>query len=774
MKKLKFIILIFILCNSYQLFSSGFNSLNDVKKYIDSKPEYPDIDNDNWLNPDYTSFYKQETKNFISRNLDNILIKLHIKYKPAWSVDDFYYLLKELTNKREIDGLNGDIIQKFTPSSDTKFIIFGDLQGALHSFYRDLKQLYNNGIIDKHFKLMKPNYYIIFLGNIIDHSPYILETLTLAMRIMQRNSESKVFYIKGTHENKQYWQNFNLKKELEIRAAYLSNEPIPLNKLVSRFFNTLPLALYLRVNKDKNEFVKIHYFDFENGSSLNDKYYSSFLTEKDNGVLKTLRLKGDEVSSGIKIKIVASISGLSRSTVYEETKGLAFDSEKLPTWYLLSSPTKTYRTLYQFFYDSFAILSTGKEIIDWKISLINRDVRTTEGFKTTVYNFISGKQVGNTKETKISKVIEPKDLLKEPEEKQNPIILGSSLDLSTGDKEVGKHIKYGISLALKIENNLGGINGRPMKVVFLDDKYDPGLTRKNYETFINKYKASLILCPMGGPTFEACLDLVKNNKVFVFFPYTGSFVTRDRKLKNVVNWQVSFADEMEILIKYINEKNRSKSYLIFYQEDSFGLTGLAGAEKIFKQLNITNYSKLPYIRNQTNFEAEVSKFKKTFSEAVGFITTAYVATEFIRQIGLESILDKKLFGVSDLGNPIAKKFFEDKGIHITVSNIVPNPINSKIEIAKECCEDYKKIDNVEPDVAVLLGYLCTRLTAYVLRKIEGDITHEKIRKVIEGIKNYDFKGLTLNFNPKNNQLNNKLWLDDDASREDKWTEFTIQ
>jgi len=46
-----------------------------------------------------------------------------------------------------------------------------------------------------------------------------------------------------------------------------------------------------------------------------------------------------------------------------------------------------------------------------------------------------------------------------------------------------------------------------------------------------------------------------------------------------------------------------------------------------------------------------------------------------------------------------------------------------------------------------------------LKKIKGKITKEKIIQKLEGIKNYDFAGLKLNFDSKTRSLAKDIWID---------------
>ena len=72
-------------------------------------------------------------------------------------------------------------------------------------------------------------------------SPYILETLTIILRLLQVNPQN-VIYLRGEQEIAHNWLQYGLKSELRIRARHLSDARVPLQKDIDAFFNTLPIA----------------------------------------------------------------------------------------------------------------------------------------------------------------------------------------------------------------------------------------------------------------------------------------------------------------------------------------------------------------------------------------------------------------------------------------------------------------------------------------------------------------------------------------------------
>jgi hypothetical protein len=284
------------------------------------------------------------------------------------------------------------------PDPGAVFVIWGDIQGAYHSFVRALNEMKSLDVITNDLHIIKPNYYFVFNGNAIDQSAYSLEVLTIIMRLID-NNPGKVFYLRGQHEDQGHWKDFSLKRDLVFRVSLSPKErfelsgKIPLSEEMDRFFNTLPLALYLvgQEEGDTIDVVRISYFgrDHKELEVAQDGLYFGDAT----GEPHVSKLYNKKESGRKKINVKAIIKGEYRLTSYHTTLGLSqLEADKGSTsWIVFSSPTDTYRHLQDFYYDVFTLLEIGKTFNQWTITLYNQDVREMLGFKKIVtYNVING------------------------------------------------------------------------------------------------------------------------------------------------------------------------------------------------------------------------------------------------------------------------------------------------------------------------------------------------------------------------------------------------
>ncbi|MBD3231167.1 hypothetical protein GF322_00740 [Candidatus Dependentiae bacterium] len=99
-------------------------------------------------------------------------------------------------------------------------------------------------------------------------------------------------------------------------------------------------------------------------------------------------------------------------------------------------------------------------------------------------------------------------------------------------------------------------------------------------------------------------------------------------------------------------------------------------------------------------------------------------------------------------------------LNFTCTQVVPDPETMNLDILKEYKQDLKIINKTHliSDLFVLMGYIAAKLFIDLAEKIDGPINKDTIVKQIKQTKNYNFKGLQLNYDTKTNELAQNLWL----------------
>ncbi|MFA5306889.1 MAG: hypothetical protein WC365_05555 [Candidatus Babeliales bacterium] len=378
--------------------TQGFDTITDLQRYGSTIDEFIKMDNNNYNFPSYESYYQENFGSSLARTLrDKLnwpLYTLHLRRAPYFSASFFATLLDDVTNYRVKRGWQGDFIQKIEVKESSKLVVFGPVQGAYHGLIRYFEKLKELGIVDENLVIKRPDYYLIFLGNVVNRSPYTLEIFSILLELLKKNPEN-VVYLKGSQEYQENWKMHTLGRELTYKAKGLSSSLVP---LVDEFFNTLPITLYCTMpfmqGSKLNYFKCAAFIDDDRYFQIIDApRYATFLKQTSNERLTAFDLNNGSDNDPEAANIVsrAIIRDIKKRDSYEEMDGLRLlpPTKGIPTWSVLSTSAEPYRIGLKFFHEAFIIITPAKQLANWEITLYNRDMRNKDNnsFKSRTYSF---------------------------------------------------------------------------------------------------------------------------------------------------------------------------------------------------------------------------------------------------------------------------------------------------------------------------------------------------------------------------------------------------
>ena len=758
---------LYILYSSIFFFIFGqnilpFRNTEDLNKYAKQHKEYPKIDNTNWLKPNYTSFYQKEQPTILQNKLNQILNILRIK-RTLW---DFNLFKNQLKKVKQVSNKKNYIVK--LESNNSKFIVFTDISGAFHSLVRNLNKLIELNLLNKSLEILGDNY-IIFNGNVLGNSPYILETFTVLLKLIDKNP-NKVFFIAGNYEYKNNWQNFGIKKELILKSKTNILNKIPLEKELRTFLKSLPLAIY--ITDKNNKTTRISYFN-RNFTRLNESFFANFLKQKQTKIIEEFSLKNTE-KKPTKFNLNVILNGENKLSQNNNGLFTLLPEKGTISWGALSCPTDYGREVFNFLNDAFLIISPENQ----KISLYYQNAIKQPGYsylEQNIFQQILGQQKiktnGNLQKIATPKIVaKPDTKTKEgiiaPKEAETEIFeeisIGTTLDLSAELSENSKQVLNGLFLKINDTNSKGGINKQKINLIYMDDKFNPELARKNIQELINS-GISTILCPMGSLQFKAYSHFMKDGKISVFFPEATSPEFRVATNKNVVHFFASVDREAQVLSEYMFENNYPNKIAIFYREEPFGIKAYEKTVEILHKHNFVkgrDWIAIPHSPSSVDVSEEAERIQRFIPDSIIFLTSSIHAKNLINNLGMNFLFNKKLYGLSSLSGKSFKTFIKNKNLKMINTQLTPSIDNLDIEIVKEFNELTTK-NNIKPSSYLLEGYLAASLFLYYLEQISPPMTNEKIMTEIENTSKLNYKGLTLNFNPQKRELANTVWLDND-------------
>jgi ABC-type branched-subunit amino acid transport system substrate-binding protein len=344
-------------------------------------------------------------------------------------------------------------------------------------------------------------------------------------------------------------------------------------------------------------------------------------------------------------------------------------------------------------------------------------------------------------------------------ESRHPIILGQSCALSGPAESLGLEMRAGLLAAFSKINDEGGVNGRDIVLISRDDGYEPDRAIRNTRDLIQNENVFMLIGEIGTPTSEAVVPLAEEWKIPFFAPFTGAEFLRVPFHKYVINVRPSYFQEMERLASYLTQVKKIKRIACFYQNDSYGFSGLKGIEIALKKRGMSLVSKGSYERNTVAVMGALRDINRAEPEAVILVGTYSACAEFIK-LSKSKINKKQLYcNISFVGTKSLQRALGEHGRDVIVSQVVPYPEDIEIPLVKEYGEAMRKYQRDYPISFISLeGYIAGKLFFQIAMSVPGELTRENFISSMEKTGRFDLGGLVLEYGPGDHQGMETIYL----------------
>ncbi len=327
------------------------------------------------------------------------------------------------------------------------------------------------------------------------------------------------------------------------------------------------------------------------------------------------------------------------------------------------------------------------------------------------------------------------------------ILIGQSSPFSGSNKELGEDIREGLQAYFKQVNEAGGVNGRTLELVALDDANDAKRSAENARILIEQ-RGVLALIGYASATLSLpALPFVEKGKVAFVGPFTGAEPMRSFR-RNVYNIRASYADELEKIVDFYSTTGMKKFSVIHY-DDAVGKENLAAVELALTRRGLKPSSIGTLKRNQTDLGAAVSDVVKAAPDVV-IATTLYKTTgDFIksaRKAGSGAQFASTSFvGASALAGELG-----DQGTGVVVAQVVPPYARASIPIVREYQAAIEKsLGKKDYSFTSLESYIGAKVLVEAIRRAGANPTREGLLKTLDSMQNFNVGGYLIDFSPSN-------------------------
>jgi branched-chain amino acid transport system substrate-binding protein len=318
----------------------------------------------------------------------------------------------------------------------------------------------------------------------------------------------------------------------------------------------------------------------------------------------------------------------------------------------------------------------------------------------------------------------------------NEILVGEYGSMTGSEATFGISTNKGIRLAFDEINAAGGLHGKQIKLITLDDQGKAEEAAQAVTRLITQDKVVAVIGEVASTRSMAAAPIAQQYKVPMISP--SSTNPKVTEIGDYI-FRVCFIDPFQgsVMAKFAIENLKVKKVAILRDVKSDYSMGLADffAAKV-KELGGEVVSDVSYSSGDSNFKAQLTKIKGTSPEAI-FIPGYYTDVGLIAKQAKELSLTAPLLGgdgwdsakLSEIGGAsINGNYFSN---HYTTESQEPHVV--------EFINKFKSKYNETPDGLAALGYDAAKILAEAI-KTSNEVTSVQIRDALAKIK--DFAGIT--------------------------------
>ena len=185
----------------------------------------------------------------------------------------------------------------------------------------------------------------------------------------------------------------------------------------------------------------------------------------------------------------------------------------------------------------------------------------------------------------------------------------------------------------KMINEQGGINGRQINLISLDDAYSPPKTVEQTRRLVEQEGVSFMFNMLGTPPCLATRDYLNQNSVPQLFVATGAATFSDPEhFKWTVGLQPNYQTESSIFGRHILQTKPKAKIAVLYQNDGFGKDYLIGLKAGLGEANAGLIIKeASYETSEPTIDSQVAACQGSGADVFLIAATPKFAAQAIRK-----------------------------------------------------------------------------------------------------------------------------------------------
>ena len=297
----------------------------------------------------------------------------------------------------------------------------------------------------------------------------------------------------------------------------------------------------------------------------------------------------------------------------------------------------------------------------------------------------------------------------------------------------------------KMINDQGGVNGRKINLISLDDGYSPPRTVEQIRKLVEENEVLFTFQNLGTAHNTAIQKYLNAKKVPQLFVATGATKWGDpQNFPWTMGWQPNYQTEAHIYAKYLLQNKPGAKIAVLYQNDDYGKDYLKGIhDGLDKQAEKMLVKEVSYEVTDPTVDSQIVTLQASGADTFFLFATPKFAAQAIRKaydIGWRPLafVNNVSASVAAVLEPAGLE--KSKGLLTALYIKDPNDPQWENDAAMKAWREWMKKsypDGNLADSANVYGYAAAQTLVQVLKQCGDDLTRENIMRQAANLKNFE-------------------------------------
>jgi branched-chain amino acid transport system substrate-binding protein len=219
-----------------------------------------------------------------------------------------------------------------------------------------------------------------------------------------------------------------------------------------------------------------------------------------------------------------------------------------------------------------------------------------------------------------------------------PGVTATEIKIGNTSPYSGPAATYGVlgkleSAFFGMVNEQGGVGGRKINFISLDDTYSPPKTVEQIRRLVEEDQVAFTFATLGTPTNSAIVRYMNQKKVPHLFLATGADKWGDYKATPwTIGWQPSYRTEAQIYAKYILKEKPNGKIALLYQNDDFGKDYVLGLKDVLGDKFDKSVLTATYEATDATVDSQLNTLKASGADVLVVAALPKMSAQSIRKV----------------------------------------------------------------------------------------------------------------------------------------------